>query len=72
MLQIENEHETPMETNYYQNNHVNFRSPDNNQEIIDYTEQEPKRKFKHKQYISKTHPTKYNYTKKKFGQNHFF
>ena len=72
MLQIENEHETPKETNYYRNNHNNFQRPDNNQEILDYSEQEPKSKIKHKQNISKTHQTKYNYPKKKFGQYHLF
>ena len=38
MPQIDNEHETPIETNYYQNN---FQRPDTNQEILDYNEQEP-------------------------------
>ena len=43
MLQIENEYETPIESNYYQKNHNNFQNADNIQEIIDYTEQELKR-----------------------------
>ena len=42
MLQIENEYETPIELNYNQNNHDNFKNSDNFQEIIDYTEQELK------------------------------
>ena len=40
MLQLENEHETPIESNYYPKNHNNFQNADNIQEIIDYTEQE--------------------------------
>ena len=43
MLQIENEYETSIESNYYQNNHDNFQNPDKIQEIKEYTEQEIKR-----------------------------
>ena len=42
MLQIENEYETPIESNYYQNNENNFQNPDNTQKITDNTEQELK------------------------------
>ena len=42
MLQIENEYETSIESNYYQNNNSHFQNPDIIQEITDYTEQEPK------------------------------
>ena len=42
MFQIENEYETPIESNYYQNNYNNLQNPDNVQEKIDYTEQELK------------------------------
>ena len=42
MLQIENEYETPIESNYYQNNHYHFQNPDNPQKVTDYTEQELK------------------------------
>ena len=41
-VQIENEYETPIEPNYYQNNHKNLQNPDNIYQIIDYTEQELK------------------------------
>ena len=43
MLQIENEYETPIESNYYQKHCNNFQNADNIQEIIDYTKQELKR-----------------------------
>ena len=42
MLQIENEYETQIESNYYQNNNNHFQSPDNVQKKSDYTEQELK------------------------------
>ena len=42
MLEIENEYETPIESNFYKNNHDNFQNHDNIQELIDYTEQELK------------------------------
>ena len=42
MLQVENEYETPIESNYYQNNQDSFQNPDNIQELINYTEQELK------------------------------
>ena len=38
MLQIENEKETPIELNYYQNNNNHFQNPDKTQNITDYTE----------------------------------
>ena len=40
MLQIENEYETPIESNSYRNNNDHFQNPDKIQEITDYTEQE--------------------------------
>ena len=41
MLQIENEYETPFDSNYYQNkNNNNFENSDNTQNITNYTEQE--------------------------------
>ena len=42
MLQIENEYETPIVSNYYQNNHNHFENPDNPQKVTNYTEQELK------------------------------
>ena len=42
MHQIENDYETPIESNHYQSNHNNFQNPDNIQEIIDYTDQQLK------------------------------
>ena len=42
MLQIENEYETPIERNFYQNNHNNFENSDNTQNKTNYTEQELK------------------------------
>ena len=42
MLQIENNYTTPVESNYYQNNHNNLQNSDNIQQIIDHTEQELK------------------------------
>ena len=39
MLQIENELETSIESNYNQNNHDNFQNPDNIQEKMDDFEQ---------------------------------
>ena len=42
ILQIENEYETQLESNYYQNNYNNLQNPDNVQEKIDYTEQKLK------------------------------
>ena len=71
MLQIENEYETPKESNDYQNNHNNLQNPDNIQEIIDYTEQELK-EVQAETISIKMHQTKHNYLKKNFGQNHFF
>ena len=75
MLQIENEYETPIELNYNQNNHDNFKNSDNFQEIIDYTEQELKGTSSTNniyQNASNNYPKKYNYPKKNFGQYHFF
>ena len=42
MLQIENEYETPIESNYCLSNNNNFQNPDNFQKRKDYTEQELK------------------------------
>ena len=42
MLQIENDYETSIESNHYQNNHDNFKNPDNIQEIKEYTKQKLK------------------------------
>ena len=42
LLQIKNEYETPIESNYYQNNNSHLQNPDNIHEIADYTEQEIK------------------------------
>ena len=42
MLQIENEYESPIVSNYYQDNYDHFQNPDNTQKVTDYTEQEPK------------------------------
>ena len=42
MLQIENEYETPIESNFYENNNHHFQNPDNIQKITDYTKQELK------------------------------
>ena len=42
MVQIENEYETLIKSNYYQNNKSHFQNPDNIQEITEYTEQELK------------------------------
>ena len=39
MLQIENKYETPIESNYYQNNNIYFQNSDNTQNINDYTDQ---------------------------------
>ena len=39
MLHIENEYETPFESNYFQNNNYQFQNSDNTQNIINYTEQ---------------------------------
>ena len=70
MLQIENEYGTPIEPNYFQNNNKHLQNPDNIQEkkII------PNKNLKEIQaqiVHIKTHQIKYNYPKKKFGQNHF-
>ena len=42
MLQLENEYETPIESNYNQNNNNHLQKPDNILEITHYTEQEVK------------------------------
>ena len=42
MLQIKNEYETQIESNYYQNKKKYFQNPDNTQKITDYTKQELK------------------------------
>ena len=42
MLQIENDYETSIESNHYQNNHDNFQNPENILEIKENTEQELK------------------------------
>ena len=39
MLQIENEYETPFESNYFQINNYQFQNSNNTQNIINYTEQ---------------------------------
>ena len=39
---LQNENETPKESNYYQNDNSHFQNPDNDQKITDYTEQELK------------------------------
>ena len=69
MLQIENEHETPVESNFYENNNHHFQNPDNIQKITDYTEQELKGSLSTNNII-RIHQIKYKYTKKKFGQSH--
>ena len=43
MLQIENENETPIASNYYQKYNNHFQNPDSTHKITDYTEQELKR-----------------------------
>ena len=52
MLQIENEYETPIESNYYKNNKHHLQNSDNTQKNTYYNEQEFKRKVKYKQNIS--------------------
>ena len=42
MLQIENDYETSIESNHYQNNHDNFQNPENILEIKENAEQELK------------------------------
>ena len=42
MLQIKNEYETQLESNYYQNNNDHFQNLDNIPKTTDYTEQELK------------------------------
>ena len=42
MLQIENEYETPIDPNYYQNNNNRFENPGNTQKITEYTEEKLK------------------------------
>ena len=64
MLQIESEHETPIESNFYQNNEHNSQNPDNTQKVTVYTEQELKGSSSTNNKNQKKKQIKHNYTKK--------
>ena len=70
MLQIENEYETPIESNYYQNNKNHFQNSDNTQSITENTEEHLKEVQRETIYI-RIQQIKYSYEKKKIGQYHF-
>ena len=70
MLQIENEYETPLESNYCQNNNNHFQNPYNIQEKTVYTEQELNGSSSTNNIYQNTLNT-IQITKKNFGQSHF-
>ena len=70
MLQIENENETPMESNFNESFNK-FEISDKTQNITDYTEQERKLSSSTNNIYQKKQEIKYNYQKKNFGQSHF-
>ena len=69
ILQIENEYETPTESNYYQTNQklINFEKSDNTQNITDYAEQELKESSSMNN-ITKIQHVNNNHLRKKLGQ----
>ena len=64
MLQIENEYETPIESNYYQNNKNHFKNSDNTQSITENTEEHLKEVQRETIYI-RIQQIKYSYERKK-------
>ena len=71
MLQNENEYETPIESNYYQNNHNHSQNSDKTQNITDYTEQAFKPSSSLRTIYIVIQKIRYNYRSKKFEQLHF-
>ena len=62
MRQIENEYETPIESNFYQNNKNPFQNPDSTQKITDYFDQKLKGSSGINNIYIRIHQIKYNYS----------